>query len=540
MRNLIARLIFGSLLFGLIVVSCSPPASEPAPPSNTAYPQTADNEQPVIAENPHPTRTLATATQQSIVVGAPLPAAPMPATGDLPPAEELPVCSTCPLLKPDRQRELQEDEYRGIVSKNAGFKDIQAFAEELGYKKFITAGEIVYDDQSVLTTGIFASDDEKIILVHGYQSKDDAYFLRQFENYELKGEELVSGTLHVFDRTGGARIDLVSGEMSYEGGHHSCNFWHCFGVCLSFTWSNYSIGYFCKLWIPLCIADLTRASCLPLVFCAALSGSYCYTSCELNECNFCRSDNCGEDEDIGVPECLNYIGGPSYIVQPYKHYYCATDPVYYYDSELAECEWTLEYRRLQTCPQGCSAGQCVNFTATATRTRTVTPTRTSTITKTPTTTKTFTSTALPTATKTSTPTRTMTPTRTATRTPTSTPTPTPTHTMTPTRTPVLGIHLNGFVGKTITTPYENGMDDIYIYVYWMKTDKLILAGVTDAGYIQKVWVPYPEESKVYVFVSATLLEHLEQVPPITEFTPDYYTWFHNIGEETVTVEFYLD
>ena len=467
--------------------------------------------------------------------------APQPSGGEeLPAAEELPVCSTCPALKPVSQRELLEEDYLIIQQKDAGFKEIQSFASELGFGKFITAGEIIYDDQSILTTGIYTSGKNEIIFIHKYQAKSNAYFLRQYENYKLKGEEVVFGTLHVFDRSGGAWVDLVSGEIKYEGGHNSCNFWHCFGTCLSFTWSNYHIGYFCKLWVPLCIADLTRASCLPLVFCAGLTGSYCYTSCEINECNFCKSDNCGKDEDIGQPQCMDHYGSYWYIAQPYKHYSCVTDPDYPYDNELAECEWSLEYRQLQVCAEGCSSGQCVAYTLTPTVTKTSTPTKTGTATKTPTLTNTGTKTATPTVTSTPTPTPTRTSTRTATRTATPTITPTPTRTKTPTSTPVLGIHINGFVGKDAAHPYEDGIDDIYVYVYWAMTNELIKADVTDAGYIQKIWVPYPYESEVYVFVTSEELDWLGEIPPETEFDPDYYHWVHKEGEETVTFEFYLD
>lgn len=84
------------------------------------------------------------------------------------------------------------------------------------------------------------------------------------------------------------------------------------------------------------------------------------------------------------------------------------------------------------------------------------------------------------------------------------------------------------------------MDDIFIYVYWARTNELIMADITNVGYIQKVWVPYPYESDVYVFVTAEKLEWMEYLPPVTEYTPDYYTWFHKAEEETVTLEFYLD
>jgi hypothetical protein len=467
---------------------------------------------------------------------------PPPTTGELPVAEDLPVCSTCTPLKPLGQRELTEDEYLKMVSEDPGFQNIQDFAIELGYGKFLVAGEILYDDQSTLTTGIFSSDQKEMILVHRYISKTNAYFLRQFENFELKDEKIISGVLHVFDRSGGATVDLVNGEITYEGGHNSCNFWHCFGVCLSFTLGSYSIGAFCSLWIPLCIFDLTRASCLPLVACAGISGGYCYVSCEINECNFCKSDNCGTDEDVGDRECLNYTNGQSYIIQHYKHYYCEFDPYYYYDYELAECKYDLTYRIVRQCPETCESRSCVNFTRTPTLTRTATTTRTPTKTNTltPTATKTGTNTLTPTSSKTATPTPTRTPTPTATR--TATPTRTNTPTPTPSRTPtsILGIHINGFVGKDAHTPYENGIDDIYIYVYWEADDKLIKADVTNVGYIQKVWVPYQGESNVYVFVTFEDLQYMHSLPPDTEYKPDYYSWFHRVGEETVTLEFYLD
>ena len=101
----------------------------------------------------------------------------------------------------------------------------------------------------------------------------------------------------------------------------------------------------------------------------------------------------------------------------------------------------------------------------------------------------------------------------------------------------MGLHLNGFVGKDRSKPYQNGLDNVFIYVYWERDDILLLANTTDAGYIQKVWVPYDKSSNVYVFVS---YEKFEVLPEETEFDPDLYRWYHDVGQETVEVEFYLD
>ena len=96
------------------------------------------------------------------------------------------------------------------------------------------------------------------------------------------------------------------------------------------------------------------------------------------------------------------------------------------------------------------------------------------------------------------------------------------------------------MGKDASRPYEDGIGDIYVYVYWARSNELIRADVTNAGYIQKLWVPYPYESDVYVFVTAEKLDWLENVPPETEYDPDYYTWYHREEEESVALEFYLD
>jgi hypothetical protein len=103
--------------------------------------------------------------------------------------------------------------------------------------------------------------------------------------------------------------------------------------------------------------------------------------------------------------------------------------------------------------------------------------------------------------------------------------------------------LEGFVGKDPATPDQNGIDGVYIYVLWEKDSKLILVGQTDAGYIQKVWVPFHDADQFYVLVSyeGNLVDlYPNSMPPMTEFDPDYYTWFHNKGEETAKVTFFQD
>lgn len=468
------------------------------------------------------------------IMGAPA-FAPPP---ELPTAEDLITCSNCPPLKAVSQTELTEDDYSKIVSSDPGFQDINKFAEELGLITFLAAEEIVYEDGSKITTAGYLSGDKKVVFPTRFLTgKGAGYALRSFEDVEEKNGEIIRGTLRIFDRTTEANINLVTGEVSYQGGHCSCSYSYCLGTCLIFQMSSYSIGYFCKLWIIPCLADPSRVSCLPLVACAGVIGSYCVTSCTINSCNFCNPDEwCGGPDDIGGLFCRN-----GNVVQPYKQYFCATSSAgTWYDSETNECVWETEYRQVQSCPQACSGAACATYTRTPTETSTPTGTMTPSLTPSPTITPTPTETATGTVTNTPTPTPTNTPSRTYTRTPTPTFTDTPTLTPSPTPTTVLGVHLNGFAGMDPSKGEvaTNGIAKLFIYVYWEKADLLILAGQTDAGFIQKVWVPYPDEDTVYVFVSYD--GNLTSMPGVTEFDPDYYKWFHKIGEETVTVRFYLD
>jgi len=456
-----------------------------------------------------------------------------------PETDTLLTCSDCSPVRSKSQVELSEADYFKVVSSDKDFQDINDYAFELGFKTFLAGQELVYEDGSKITAAAFMSDDKKVVFPTRYLTdKGAGYALKAFEDIEEKNGEVTGGTLRIFDRTAEITVNLGTGKVSYEGGHCSCSWSYCVGTCLIFQMSNYSLGYFCKLWVIPCIADPTRASCLPLVACAGVIGSYCVTSCSINSCNFCNPDEwCGGNDDIGGPSCRN-----GDVVQAYKQYYCATAVSgQFYDAEQNECAWNTQYREIHNCPEGCSNASCVPFTKTPTITKTSTPTKTATITRTPTITKTLTPTKTGTSTKTPTYTPSRTPTRTATRTPTPTKTATPTRTPTNTPTPNYGIHLSGFVGRDFLKGVitSNGIDNIYIYVYFEAEDQLILAGKTDIGYIQKVFVPYQGEGNVYVFVSYE--KDLTTIQYVNEFDPDFYKWFHKEGtDDSVYVTFYRD
>ena len=100
--------------------------------------------------------------------------------------------------------------------------------------------------------------------------------------------------------------------------------------------------------------------------------------------------------------------------------------------------------------------------------------------------------------------------------------------------------MTGFVGMFINKPYQYGVDDAFVYVYWKAEQQLFLVGQTDAGYFNKMWIPYDGESQVYILISFNDNLDPNKLPESTEFDPDYYTWFHKYGSETVELFFYLD
>jgi hypothetical protein len=258
---------------------------------------------------------------------------------------------------------------------------------------------------------------------------------------------------------------------------------------------------------------------------AALGGivAYCTTYCTINACRFCRDSDCGDDDVIQA----NYCAGGS-VISSYRSYYCQNPDDYY----NCYCHWVAETQVVQVCPEVCSGGRCVTRTlsptVTATRTRTLTPTPTV---PTPTRTITTSPTISPTFTRTATRTPTLSRTPTPTRTPTLTRTPTRTRTPSPTPTPVLGISLSGFVHKD-GAPLEK----VRIYVYFEREGLVRHVATTDgSGYYYKIWVPYPDESYVYVFAS---WDEYDTLPEKTEFDP-IYTWLHKIEREEKVLDFKL-
>jgi len=375
--------------------------------------------------------------------------------------------------------------------------------------------------------GIYTSDDkDPVFITRGYTPASKTEDISEVNYYVLIHtfeDEEGHTTLELFDQDGGMTFDLVDRSGVENGEHHSCSYWHCALACAYF-----SCDWFCDacdlLW-DACDYDPSKATCALAIACYAGNASYCLTRCGFEACSWCYSDDCGSDDLF-----YTYCQGNTLIKQ-YKVYYCENP-----ENRDCWCHWEIQNRETQ-CPQSCLIDQCVDSTLTPTPTKTGTSTKTPTVTKTPTITLTPTRTKTGTSTMTPTPTKTLTPTKTPTRTATPTKTSTPTSTNTPTATPVLGLHLNGFVGKDRSTPYQNGLDNVFIYVYWELDNLLVLADTTDAGYIQKVWVPYDKSSTVYVFVS---YNKFDELPEYTEFNPDFERWFHFVGEETVEVEFYLD
>ena len=426
------------------------------------------------------------------------------------------------------QVEVSLEEFQKEISQDEAFSDLFEYAQKIGYTIFIGATRILYEDGGDLLAGIYTSDEkDPMFITRGYtpasKSKDvgEVNFYVLIRTFE---DEEGHTTLELFDQEGGMAFDLVDRSGEENGEHHSCSYWHCALAC-----AYYSCDWFCDvcdfLW-DACDYDPTKATCAVAIGCYAGNASYCLTRCGFEPCSWCHSNKCGSD-DLWITTCQGNT-----LVEQYKVYTCENP-----ESRDCWCHYEIRNRETQ-CPQSCLDGECVNSTSTPTATKTGTPTNTPTVTKTPTITRTPTKTATGTATFTPTPTFTSTPTKTATPTKTPTRTATPTRTNTPTPTPKLGLGLTGFVGKDRSTPYQHGLDNVFIYVYWERDGLLVLADKTYGdGYIQKVWVPYDKSSNVYVFVSQ---ERLEELPEETEFDPDFYRWVHNVGEETVEVEFYLD
>jgi hypothetical protein len=424
------------------------------------------------------------------------------------------------------QVDLSLEEFQKALDEDSGYQKLFAYATSLGYDNFIGATLITFEDGSEQMAGIYTSaDNDPVFITRSSRPEATSYNLMRTHKDD-KGNTI----LEIFDEQGGMNLDLANRTGEEYGGHHSCNYWHCALACAVF-----SCDWFCDtcgdLW-DACDFDPSKALCAVAVGCYAGIGSYCLSRCGFESCSWCYSDDCGDNDTLGY-ECRGKV-----VVEAYKSYFCKNP-----DDESCWCEWDLAKRDIRTCPEACRAGECVPFTPTKTPTKTATPSRTSTRTSTPTATKTGTTTPTWTPTNTPTPTRTRTPTRTSTRTPTPTRTDTPTYTPSNTPTPAWGINLSGFAGKDRGTPYQNGVDDVYVYVFWENEPKLILVGQTDAGWFNKMWIPYMDESQVFILVSSqgNLSELYEnRMPDSTEFDPDNYTWFHNKGKEDVELTFYLD
>lgn len=504
--NLLRKVVI-LISIAVLLAACGAPSAAPA---QTAAPTAA-----------------ALATRR--IAGAPPPAASLtpPPVPDLPSVPD-PDCKTCPPIEPKEKKILSAEEFYAVLKADAQYMDLFLYANELGFRNNIGAAQVLLSNGTEYTGGYAFSEKDLIFIVRTRSAKAYNTMLMQYVDVQVSDGRLVSGKLKLFNRVESGLIDLVSRKVLEDNFHHSCSWLHCMYAC---GWIMEDIFDLLEAmatvvgWIVVIVAAASPPGwVVELTGTVAAAGgiiAYCTTYCTINPCRFCRDNDCGDDDVI----LSNYCAGGD-VVTSYRAYYCQNPDDYY----GCYCQWVARTEVMQDCPQACSNGVCVTRTSTPTRTGTATRTATRTSTA-PTPTRTPTLSRTATLTRTLTLTRTSTFTRTPTRTHTPTRTPTPTKTITPTPTLALGINLSGYVSGA-----GQPLGDVIIYVYFEREGIARKVAVTDgSGYYYKVWVPYSDESQVYVFASYDEYNHL---PEQTEFEP-IYSWYHRIGREDRVLDFYL-
>lgn len=306
-----------------------------------------------------------------------------------PPAERTAIASVAELMAEisDTKREpplnakavnqaiLTEEQFLLEAKADPVLQDLVDYAGELGYTDVLTAYRNDYDNGGSAVVAAMTDKDKQVIFVVQGAGALEGHGLVKMEGVEAENDRPARGTITVFDRTGGAALDLATRAIESSDSHSSCKYWHCVGECVDWHISDdWLLKYGCGIACGSCIVGPNPVSCGACGVCAAGVVAVCFGGCGLDSCSWCSSDDCGDDEEV------RYCQG-SGLLLGMTHYWCENPGKF-----TSRCKSEIRDPQLIGCPYGCSEGWCSTATPTRTATATATASRTPTpaVTRTPT------------------------------------------------------------------------------------------------------------------------------------------------------------
>ena len=250
------------------------------------------------------------------------------------------------------QKDLSPDDVEREVDADPRLADLVAYAKGQGYGSITGGVKTEYSNGVVATAGALQSPDNTLVALVRSSQPSEGYFLAKLESVDPL-------RLVVFDRNGGATVDLGAGESSSSDAHGSCRYFHCVAAAIYYLMDDPIYGRIVGRACGSCLGGLLVSPptlpvscpvCIATALAPVLASGWV---CSDDACGWCYDDSCGTDDVVdrfcGLDPSSNKVG----ILERYNHYHCDNP-----HESNSQCDYETMATLVQECPLGCTGTSC--------------------------------------------------------------------------------------------------------------------------------------------------------------------------------------
>ena len=272
------------------------------------------------------------------------------------------------------QKELGPDEIRAAITSDPQFAETEALGVKAGFGPPYGGVELQYDNGTTVTAALMASPDEGITLAAREGGAKPAYAL-----VHLAAD---GRTLTVYHPDSTITLDLETSDgraVDTPEAEHSCRVGHCIYAAVVYLFQSWGFGTVLKAVCGTCIdavallpptagasAIVAIPACIGCIPMLASMGIAATVDCEIDPCDYCADDSCGESETYELCGDFNAPADPTTgsragVDSIRNGYRCVgvqtqTFPIPKVDYSATQCTQGSELVGLvRACPYGCAS-----------------------------------------------------------------------------------------------------------------------------------------------------------------------------------------
>jgi len=223
-----------------------------------------------------------------------------------------------PLATLVSQKELGSDKIRAAITSDPQFAETEALGVKAGFGPAEGGVELQYDNGMTVTAALMTSPDKGITLAARESGAQPVYAV-----LHLAGD---GRTLTAYHHDSTITVDLKTlkgGAVDTPEAHHSCRVGHCFYAAVVYLFNSWGFGTALKAVCGTCIAAaaalpptagasaiVALPACIGCVPLLASMGIAAFVDCEIDPCDYCANDSCGEPPSEYYELCTNYNAPP--------------------------------------------------------------------------------------------------------------------------------------------------------------------------------------------------------------------------------------